>query len=135
MVNKGVKLLKPGGVIVDCGMTVSPRINWTMSAVLSNAELKRTTMGSRQEFEDMVKFVGQKGIQPVVSRAVSWLGNLKEIDSIFEDIEAGRQMGKPVIEIDDESNPKIWIRIFGLFVCFCLAAYTHSTITFLFSFG
>lgn len=82
MVNKGVNLLKPDLVIVQYGMTVSPRINWTMSAVLLNAELKGITMDSQQEFKDMVKFVSQKGIQPVVSRAVSGLGNLKEIDTV-----------------------------------------------------
>lgn len=107
VVSKAVKLLKPGGLIVQYGMTVSPKMDWTMPAVLLNAELKGTTMGSRQEFRDMVKFVEDKGICPVLSRTVSGLGSLKEIDSLFEDMEAGRQMGKLVIDIEDRSSPKI----------------------------
>lgn len=47
IVSKAIKLLKPGGVIVQYGMTVSPKMNWVMPAVLLNAELKGTTMGSR----------------------------------------------------------------------------------------
>lgn len=107
MVSKGVRLLKPGGVIVQYGMTVSPKMEWNMSAVLLNAELKGTTMGSRKEFQDMVKFVDEKGIQPVISRTVKGLSNLEAIDGLFEEMEAGRQMGKLVIEIDEEDGPKI----------------------------
>ncbi|KAH8172878.1 zinc-binding dehydrogenase domain-containing protein [Sarocladium implicatum] len=107
VVSKGVRLLKPGGVIVQYGMTVSPKMEWNMSAVLLNAELKGTTMGSRKEFQDMVKFVDEKGIQPVISRTVKGLSNLEAIDGLFEEMEAGRQMGKLVIEIDEEDGPKI----------------------------
>jgi NADPH:quinone reductase-like Zn-dependent oxidoreductase len=107
IVSKAVKLLKPGGVIVQYGMTVSPKMTWTMPVVLLNAELKGTTMGSRQEFRDMVKFVEHKGIRPVISRTVSGLSNLGEIDSLFDDMEAGRQMGKLVIDIEDRSSPRI----------------------------
>ncbi|KAL6918480.1 hypothetical protein FSST1_009975 [Fusarium sambucinum] len=107
IISKAVKLLKPGGVIVQYGMTVSPKMNWTMPAVLLNAELKGTTMGSRQEFRDMVDFVDRKGIRPVISRTVQGLGNLKDIDELFEDMRAGRQMGKLVIDIEGESSPKI----------------------------
>ncbi|KAK0387656.1 hypothetical protein NLU13_3901 [Sarocladium strictum] len=107
VVARAVKLLKHGGVIVQYGMTVSPKMNWTMPAVLLNAELKGTTMGSRREFRDMVRFIEEKEIRPVVSRTVSGLSNLAEIDGLFEDMEAGRQMGKLVIEIDGQSSPRI----------------------------
>ncbi|KAF5609019.1 alcohol dehydrogenase [Fusarium pseudoanthophilum] len=93
IVVKAVKLLKPGGVIVQYGMTVSPKMNWTMPAVLLNAELKGTTMGSRQEFRDMVAFVDREGIRPVISRVVQGLSNLKDIDGLFDDMKSGRQMG------------------------------------------
>ncbi|KAF5007182.1 hypothetical protein FDECE_6492 [Fusarium decemcellulare] len=107
IVSKAVKLLKPGGVIVQYGMTVSPKMNWTMPAVLLNAELKGTTMGSRQEFRDMVAFVGRKEIRPVVSRTVQGLSNIKDIDDLFDEMKAGRQMGKLVIEIEGQSSPRI----------------------------
>ncbi|KAI6759987.1 hypothetical protein HG531_013560 [Fusarium graminearum] len=107
IVSKAVKLLKPGGVIVQYGMTVSPKMNWLMPAVLLNAELKGTTMGSRQEFRDMVNYVERMGIRPVISRTVLGLDNLEAIDGLFEDMKAGRQTGKLVIEIDHHSSHKI----------------------------
>nr|RBQ87621.1 hypothetical protein FVER53263_00022 [Fusarium verticillioides] len=107
IVVKAVKLLKPGGVIIQYGMTVSPKMNWTMPAVLLNAELKGTTMGSRREFRDMVAFVDREGIRPVISRVVQGLSNLKDIDGLFDDMKAGRQMGKLVIKMEEPSSPKI----------------------------
>ncbi|EHK98672.1 putative Zinc-type alcohol dehydrogenase-like protein [Glarea lozoyensis 74030] len=90
VVSKAVKLLKPGGVIVQYGMTVSPKMDWSMAAVLNNIELRGTTMGSRQEFRDMVAFVREKQITPVVSRVVKGgLENIEAIDGLFEDIRKG----------------------------------------------
>jgi NADPH:quinone reductase-like Zn-dependent oxidoreductase len=50
VVSKAVKLLKPGGVIVQYGMTVSPKINWTMAAVLLNAEPNKRTATRNKHF-------------------------------------------------------------------------------------
>ncbi|EQK98475.1 Alcohol dehydrogenase superfamily, zinc-type [Ophiocordyceps sinensis CO18] len=83
-------------------MTASPRMDWVMQAVLANVELKGTTMGSRKEFGDMVAFVREHELKPVVSRTARGLGDLDAIDSLFADMEAGRQFGKLVIEIDDD---------------------------------
>ena len=99
IVAKTTKLLKPGGVISQYGMTVSPTMPWSMQAVLKNVELKGSTMGSRQEFRDMVRFVREKQIRPVVSRVVKGLKNLDGIDSLFADMEAGRQFGKLVVDM------------------------------------
>lgn len=77
-------------------------MNWNMSAVLHNIELKGTTMGSRKEFREMIDFVTEKRIRPVVSRVVRGLGDLEGIDSLFSEMEAGKQIGKLVVEIDDE---------------------------------
>lgn len=72
-----------------------------MVAVLSNVELRGTTMGSRKEFRDMVAFVKEKKIRPIVSRVVKGLDNIKEIDTLFDDIKKGSQFGKLVIEIGE----------------------------------
>jgi D-arabinose 1-dehydrogenase-like Zn-dependent alcohol dehydrogenase len=82
-------------------MTVAPKMDWTMVAVLSNVELRGTTMGSRKEFRDMVAFVKEKKIRPIVSRVVKGLDNTKEIDTLFDDIKKGSQFGKLVIEIGE----------------------------------
>lgn len=109
VVGKTVKLLKPGGVISCYGMTVGPKMDWLMQAVLKHIELKGSTMGSKAEFRDMVEFVREHKIRPVVSRVVKGLDNLEGIDSLFEDMKTGRQFGKLVIQIDAEgdSSPKL----------------------------
>lgn len=50
----------------------------------------------------MIDFVTEKRIRPVVSRVVRGLGDLEGIDSLFSEMEAGKQIGKLVVEIDDE---------------------------------
>ncbi|POR31439.1 Putative zinc-type alcohol dehydrogenase-like protein YogA [Tolypocladium paradoxum] len=108
VVSKSVRLLKAGGVISQYGMTVSSKMDWLMQAVLANVELKGTTMGSRKEFRDMIAFVNEKKIKPIVSRTVKGLSNIEAIDGLFAEMEAGRQFGKLVIEIDgDGSSPKL----------------------------
>lgn len=107
VVAKSVKLLKAGGIISQYGMTVGPKMNWLMSAVLNNIELRGTTMGSKREFRDMIAFVGQHGIKPVVSQTVKGLDNLEGIDGLFADMEAGKQFGKLVVEIATDASPKL----------------------------
>ncbi|KUJ16648.1 NAD(P)-binding protein [Mollisia scopiformis] len=99
IISKAVRLLKPGGIIVQYGMTVAPKMDWLMSANLLNLELRGSTMGSRKEFRDMVAFVNEKNIKPIVSRTVKGIDNLKDIDGLFEDMRHGSQFGKLVIEL------------------------------------
>ncbi|OIW28435.1 oxidoreductase [Coniochaeta ligniaria NRRL 30616] len=111
VVGKTVRLLKAGGVIAQYGMTVGPRMDWVMQAVLRNVELRGTTMGSKREFGEMVEFVRVNKIRPVVSRTVRGIDNLEGIDGLFEDMKAGRQFGKLVIEFEspagESSSPKL----------------------------
>jgi NADPH:quinone reductase-like Zn-dependent oxidoreductase len=110
IVKRTVRLLKAGGVISQYGMTQSPKMDWMMQAVIKNVELRGSTMGSRAEFVDMVNFVREKKIRPVVSRVVKGLSNLDGIDGLFSEMDAGRQFGKLVIEIGapgDDSVSKL----------------------------
>lgn len=77
---------------------------WLMSAVLKNIDLRGSTMGSRKEFADMVKFVETKLLKPVISRTVFGLDNLDGINSLFEDMKSGSQFGKLVVEVAKESE-------------------------------
>lgn len=104
VVSKTVRLLKPGAVIAQYGMTVGPKMDWLMQANLLNIELKGTTMGSKKEFRDMLAFVNEKKIRPVVSRTVKGLDNIEGIDGLFADMEQGKQFGKLVIEIDQQPD-------------------------------
>jgi D-arabinose 1-dehydrogenase-like Zn-dependent alcohol dehydrogenase len=56
-------------------------------------------MGSRLEFRDMVRFVSEKRIRPVVSRVVKGLHDLDAIEELFDDMKAGKQFGKLVIQV------------------------------------
>ncbi len=47
----------------------------------------------------MIAFINEKKIKPIVSRSVKGIDNLKEIDSLFDDIKNGSQFGKLVIEL------------------------------------
>lgn len=95
---------QPGGVISVYGMTVSPKMNFVMGAVLRHFDVRGVTMGSREEFADMVKFVGEKKLKPVVSRSVSGLDNIEGIDGLFEDMKKGSQFGKLVIELSKDGE-------------------------------
>ena len=98
------RLLKLGGVIVSYGMTSLNPPTFPMQAVMKNIEFKGSTMGSREEFRDMVQFVREKEIRPVVERVVSGIEDLEGIEGLFEDMKVGKQFGKLVIEIDKDGK-------------------------------
>lgn len=75
-----------------------------MGAVLKNIELKGSTMGSRKEFAEMVAFVREKKVKPIVSRSVKGLDNIKEIDGLFDDMKEGKQFGKLVVVVKEEGG-------------------------------
>ncbi|PGG96620.1 hypothetical protein GX51_07745 [Blastomyces parvus] len=106
-VEKGVKLLKAGGILSVYGMTVSPKMPFTTPAFLKNIEVKGSTMGSRKEFRDMVRFVNEQKIKPIISRVVQGIDNLKAIEGLFDDMKNGSQFGKLVIEIANSGDSKL----------------------------
>ncbi|KAF2456169.1 alcohol dehydrogenase [Lineolata rhizophorae] len=104
VVEKGAKLLKQGGVIVSYGMTLGPKMPFMMTAVLKNIDLRGSTMGSRKEFAEMIKFTNENKLHPVISRVVQGMDNIDALDSLFEDMKKGSQFGKLVIQITKESD-------------------------------
>lgn len=96
--------MQAGGVIVVYGMTISPKMPFLMSAVLQNIDVRGSTMGSRKEFADMVKFVDQKNLKPIISRTVFGLDNIDGINSLFEDMKSASQFGKLVVEVAKEDQ-------------------------------
>ncbi|KAI0975479.1 hypothetical protein F4678DRAFT_470056 [Xylaria arbuscula] len=97
---KVARVLKPGGTICSYGMTVAPKMEWTMQGVLKHIDILGCTTGSRAEFKQMLDFVSHKKIKPVVSRVVTGLDNIEAIDELFQELKRSRQFGKPVIEIE-----------------------------------
>ncbi|KAG6016049.1 putative secondary metabolism biosynthetic enzyme [Claviceps pusilla] len=99
IVIKVTPILKPGGVIVNYGMGASPPTDWPMQAVLKNIELRGSTAGSRVEFSDMIDFIKERRIVPIVSRTVRGLDCVEAINGLFEDMKVGKKFGKLVIEM------------------------------------
>lgn len=87
-------------------MTVAPKMDFLMNAVLRNIEVRGSTMGSRQEFADMVQFVREKKLKPIVSRSVHGL-DLEKIDGLFEDMKNASQFGKLVVTLGDGKSSKL----------------------------
>lgn len=63
-------------------------------------------MGSRKEFAELVQFVNKHKIRPLVSRSVKGIENLDGINSLFDDMNKGSQLGKLVIEISNAGSAK-----------------------------
>jgi D-arabinose 1-dehydrogenase-like Zn-dependent alcohol dehydrogenase len=87
-------------------MTLGPKVPFLMSAVLKNVEVKGSTMGSRKEFADMIQFIREKKLSPVVSRVVQGL-DIDSINGLFDDMKKASQFGKLVIQIQKEPSSKI----------------------------
>jgi D-arabinose 1-dehydrogenase-like Zn-dependent alcohol dehydrogenase len=87
-------------------MTISPKMDFLMSAVLRNIEVRGSTMGSRKEFADMVAFVGEKKLRPIVSRSVHGL-DIKKIDTLFDDMKNASQFGKLVVTLGEGKTSKL----------------------------
>lgn len=102
VVMRTYKLLKMGGIIVSYGMTTAPRLTFPMQAVMKNIDVRGSTMGSRKEFEEMVHFVSEHGIRPVVGRVVEGIENLEGIDDLFQEMKDGKQFGKLVVQIQSQ---------------------------------
>ncbi|KAF9437874.1 hypothetical protein BGZ76_010751 [Entomortierella beljakovae] len=96
------KLLRLGGIIVSYGMTVQPKFDYTMAAVLRNIEVRGSTMGSRVEFEQMLEFVSKYKVKPVVSQV--WPG-LESAEEAFDTMKKGSQFGKLVLSL--KTSPKL----------------------------
>ncbi|OBZ88136.1 putative zinc-type alcohol dehydrogenase-like protein YogA [Choanephora cucurbitarum] len=102
------KIMRTGGILVCYGQTANTEgFPFTMGHVLKNIDARGSTMGSRREFKEMVEFVSQHKIKPVVSHV--WHGlNAKSVDEAFATISNGEQFGKLVIEFESATgSPKL----------------------------
>ena len=88
------------------GMTLGPKISFSMNGVLKNIDFKGSTMGSRKEFKEMIDLVKDKKVKPVVSRVVQGL-DIQQIDGLFEDMKNGSQFGKLVVDLSGQSPSKL----------------------------
>lgn len=93
--------LMHGGRVVVYGMTTGPQITFPMTAVLRHIDLLASTMGSREEFSEMVAFVARHQIRPVVSAVVH---GLERTERAFEHLRDPQHFGKVVIALTPQSR-------------------------------
>ncbi|GAA5829451.1 hypothetical protein JCM3766R1_001103 [Sporobolomyces carnicolor] len=98
------RVIKDGGVVACYGQTSGKPIEVNMAFVLKNAELRGSTMGSREEFFAAVKFIGEHEIVPVVDTVLT---GLDEAEKGFQLLKRGGQFGKVVITIAKEDKNKL----------------------------
>lgn len=77
-----------------------------MGAVLRNIEVRGSTMGSRKEFAEMVQFVREKKLKPIVSRSVHGL-DIEKINTLFDDMKNASQFGKLVVTLGEGKASKL----------------------------
>ncbi|KAI8142432.1 hypothetical protein BJV82DRAFT_614875 [Fennellomyces sp. T-0311] len=95
MVNYGQTSDKSGKTMTT---TDSGGIMFTMIHVFGNYDLRGSTMGSRREFHEMVAFVNEHKIKPLVSKV--WKGLTEQnVDEALDYMANGHQQGKLVIEL------------------------------------
>ncbi|KAI9021751.1 hypothetical protein CLU79DRAFT_753053 [Phycomyces nitens] len=96
------KVMRTGGIISNYGQTVVGKgVNFSMMCVLKNIDIRGSTLGSRKEFKEMVDFVDQHKIKPVVS--YTWHGlSMASMDSAIDVMRRSDQFGKLVIEFDSQ---------------------------------
>jgi NADPH:quinone reductase-like Zn-dependent oxidoreductase len=89
-----MRSLRPGGRIVICGATsgANPPADLNRLFFLQ-LEVVGSTMGTRAEFESLVKFLGETGLRPHVQKVVS----LEDAKIVYELMISGDVLGKLVI--------------------------------------
>ncbi|MBN3519010.1 zinc-binding dehydrogenase [Algoriphagus lutimaris] len=92
--NKLIEVAKPGGKIVFYGATKGNPSELTARKIFWNQlKLIGTTMGSDQDFENMVQFVKDNKIKPIIDQVFSF----QEAIQAFDRMKEGEQMGKIVL--------------------------------------
>lgn len=96
-VNDLIKIVKPGGRIVFYGATNGMPKSLDMFRMFWNQiALQGSTMGNDQEFEDMVSFVTEHKIYPIIDSIVSF----DNIFEAFDKMENGKTFGKLVVSME-----------------------------------
>lgn len=96
--NRSLEILKKGGRIIIFGATTDDTVELNLREFFyGQYQLLGTTMGSREELRDMLAFVEEHELHPVVDSAFE-LNHAKEA---FYYLKEGKQFGKVAIKISE----------------------------------
>ncbi len=95
--NDLIGTLKPGGKLVFYGATQGLPSNLNLRIIFWNQlSIHGSTMGSDQDFEDMISFCAKYNIKPFIDKVYE----LDEVVDAFDRMAVGAQFGKIVVKID-----------------------------------
>lgn len=95
--NKSLSVLKPGGTMVTFGATTGDITQLDLRAFFyGQYNLLGSTMGSGEEFQEMLAFVEKHRIRPVIDRQYP----LADYEEAFQRLDHGEQFGKIVFALD-----------------------------------
>ncbi len=94
--SRSLEMLNPGGTMVTFGATTGDEIGINLRQFFyGQFNLLGTTMGSHDEFREMLAFITKHRIKPVVDHVFP----LSETQKAFERMDEGKQFGKIAIKI------------------------------------
>lgn len=94
--NQSLKQLKKGGKMVLFGSSTGDWVEINLRDFFyGQYTLKGTTMGSREEYIAMLKFIKKHSIKPIIDNVYDF----EDYEAAFNRIEAAEQMGKIVLRI------------------------------------
>lgn len=92
----GIDAVRRGGTIVNCGVTTGAEATISLQKLYWNqVRLIGSTMGSDEDFRQMLAAVAANRLVPVIDSTYP----LTDVVAATERMEAGRQMGKIVLQI------------------------------------
>ena len=91
-----LRALRRGGRLVVCGATTGPTVSLDLRRLFWHQwSILGSTLGSRQEYAEIVRHAAQGRLWPVVDRVLP----LREGLAAFDRLQRGEQVGKLVIEV------------------------------------
>jgi NADPH:quinone reductase-like Zn-dependent oxidoreductase len=92
--NQSVKALKPGGFIAVVGLLTGIECKLdVLTFLLHNSRLEGITVGSRQSFEEMNRFLEEHQLHPVVDAVFPW----SKTQEALRELKAGKHFGKLIL--------------------------------------
>lgn len=101
-----VKSVRPGGTIAICGATSGDQPGAELTRIFfQDLRVQGVTMGSREDFARMLRFVEHSDLHPVIAEAAAWDTSSSDAEATevvrkaFSTVHDGDQFGKVVIEV------------------------------------
>jgi len=99
--NKSLKQLRPGGTIVTFGSSTGDVIDFNLRDFFyGQFRMIGSTMGSGEEYREMLTFISEHKIRPVLDRMYS----LEEFEAAFKRLENAEQLGKLGFYIEEKRD-------------------------------